>query len=170
MPDRAATCRITPPPRLIISGIANRDTTNAPFRLVSSVRSQSSSVISVMLPLVLTPALLTTISIPPKCLTVSSINAFICVEFPTSPGRKNAFPPALSIISTVSRPLASVFDVPATAAPSLANNTAIACPKPDPNPVTNATFPLSFIRLSYAPKRTSSYSKQVDWVTSHCYF
>jgi WD40 repeat protein len=103
---------------------------------------------SVMLPLVRTPPLFTTISMPPYSLTVSAITVFIRPPSDTSPGQKRALPPTCSTILTVSFPFASVGDVPATTAPSLANITAIAWPSPEPNPVTNATFPCSFICAS----------------------
>jgi hypothetical protein len=63
----------------------------------------------------------------------------------TSPARNSALPFSRSISARVSLPLPSVVEVPTTEAPSRANNTAMARPRPEPKPVTRATFPSSFM-------------------------
>ncbi|MGC3972429.1 MAG: hypothetical protein QM775_35320 [Pirellulales bacterium] len=83
-------------------------------------------------------ALLTTTFSPPNSRTAASIAARHSASFETSVRANTARPPALRTASTVAWPPASFKSATTTAAPSLANNSAMARPMPLPAPVTTA--------------------------------
>src|SRR6202049_3731829 len=72
----------------------------APLRLMSIVRSQSSSLVSSTDFVIMTPALLTRMSTRPKWSTVARTRSFTSADFETSARTESASPPSRLIAST----------------------------------------------------------------------
>ena len=126
-------------------------------RFTSITASQSSSEYSAAGARRIMPALLTRISIAPKCPTVSSTSRAQTSGKPTSPTSATAFAPAASILCCVALG-AALEPCTATLAPACASATAMAAPSPRDEPVTRAVLPLrlnlssidfSFLRFSF---------------------
>src|SRR5208337_294408 len=110
-------------------------------RFTSITASQSSSEYSAAGARRIMPALLTRISIVPKCRTASSTRRAQTAASPTSPTSAIAFAPAASILCCVA--LGAVPDpCTTTSAPACARAMAMAAPKPRDEPVTRAVLPL----------------------------
>src|SRR5947209_6775984 len=134
---------IAPPPCLRISGISCFMHRNTLRRLVSMIRSHSSSSYSAVGAAFLgsMPALLNAKSSRPKASTVLSRAAFTSAARVTSHRTATARPPCSSIMRAVSWLPCSDMSAATTLAPSRANASAAARPMPLAAPVTNATFP-----------------------------
>ena len=110
---------------------------NAPRRFTSSTVSQSATHISSALPLMDTPALLHSVSRPPKVTSTNSISLHISSSLRTSHGKKRTRSPyssrsRLSALSPRIRPEAAI----TTFAPSARKARAAANPMPLVPPVT----------------------------------
>src|SRR5262245_4593587 len=119
---------------------ANWVSSIGPFRLTSSTRSQSSSLISRRGPSRLIPALFTRMSMPPRAATAAATACRQPSIVPTSPGAGTSFsrgPSCASVFSTD----AAELPFTATRAPALRNSSTVARPTPRVPPVTNTRFP-----------------------------
>src|SRR3989442_944645 len=134
---------ITRPPLFcrIMSFVAARVMRNAPRRLTSMTRSQSSSFMRTRRPSRMTPALLTRMSTRPNRCLAASTNRSASSRITASATTPRTAPPRASSSlaerwsRSASRPETT------TAAPSSASNVAIARPMPRLPPVTIATRP-----------------------------
>ena len=102
------TFTIAPPFCFIIGRDTARISMKAPFRLVSRVLSQSSSLKRISRPSMATPALFTSTSRRPNSLTTPSMAALQASESATSKRIALALPPASTMAFTVSAAAASL--------------------------------------------------------------
>src|SRR5882724_2470196 len=141
-PVRPPMLITVPPPALIMCGTQAWVQMNAPSSTTASTRCQSSSLISPNGVSIRTAALFTSASMRPKRLSVASTISDTARGSVTSAMWTAAFPPALSIIATVSSAWArEVFAFTMTEAPPAASERAIARPMLRAAPVTTATLP-----------------------------
>ena len=125
-----------------ISRAAAWEKKKVPLRLISSVRSHSSSVVSRALEMGYMPALLTRMSRLPKACTVASATFAASARLRVSARMASALPP-FSLIICATLPAASrSISAIITAAPASARRVTMALPMPMPPPVTMAPFPL----------------------------
>jgi hypothetical protein len=89
------------------------------------------------------PALLTTISSPPKCAATSLTTSLMLSRSATSSVQALAEPPLDAISLATARVASALISVAATLAPSLANTSAVARPMPLAAPVTRTVRPLT---------------------------
>ena len=108
--------------------------------LTSSIGRHSSGFASMPLRMKMA-ALFTRMWTAPNAATASAAIRVTLGSSETSVCTKSARPPAFLICSWASRPVASSRSAITTAAPSSANNSAVARPIPAPAPVMTATFP-----------------------------
>ncbi len=138
---------IEPAPRSAMTGTAYLEARNAVRRLMSSARSQASSVVSTTVPSAARPMLLTRMSTPPNASTAARTMASHCAATVTSAAKTSAVPPSFAMMSRVSSARSGCRSTSSTRAPSRASSTALAFPVPmpgpgvDPAPVTMAIFP-----------------------------
>ena len=138
-----AVLTMAPPPRLrractaarvpIITPATFTPITRSIFSMLASGQPGASPVMM--------PALLCTMSMPPKAASTEAKSAATPAGVDTSASKKEARPSAPAMARTVSSPPARSMSATATVAPSAANATAVARPMPDDAPVTSATFP-----------------------------
>jgi hypothetical protein len=136
------------------SGSACFDIRNVPRALTAKTCSQTSSGVSGAVVVEPVPAALTSTSRRgPSSSGRRSNSAVTASSSATSTGAAAATPPAARIAAAVAATGSSRRPAARIAAPSAANKRAIACPMPDPAPVTSAVMPAS--RL---PTRAASVS------------
>jgi len=99
----------------------------------------------------LMPALLTRMSSLPNAATAACTAACQSLSLVTSILTKRAWPPALVMWSTTSRPSASSRSATTTFAPSCAKIVASLRPMPLAPPVMSATLPASLMVTSFGP-------------------
>src|SRR3954470_4115898 len=140
-PDEVFTT--TPPPRRTICAISCFMHTKVPRRLMSRMRSHSSSSISCSgCALFSTPALLKAMSSRPNRSTTCATAASTCSGIETSHAITSTSPPACFRAASVSLRATAVRSRMATRAPSAAKASAVARPMPLAAPVTRATLPV----------------------------
>src|ERR1700722_8609327 len=144
---------IRPQPAASMSGSTACATMNMLFKLTVIMRSQASSVISRNGTNPVMPALLTSMVTGPNSACACCTPASICAREDTSTRLATARPPAATMSSIVRRAPASSISHTATAAPSRARRLAVACPRPEPAPVTIAFLPLRDIVGSYSARQ-----------------
>ena len=127
---------------------------------MSNCKSQSAIVVSVIGLAIEIPALLTTISMPPKASTVAAIASEIASSLVTSIATAIALSAPPSSAASLVAPAKSR-SATTTQAPSEDRRSAVALPKPEAAPVTNATRPANGfgfgIRFNFASSK-SQYS------------
>src|SRR5450631_4850142 len=89
------------------------------------------------------PALLTTMSSPPKCAAISLTIALTSSRLATSSVQALAVPPLATIAAVTACASSALKSVTATLAPSAANTRAVARPMPPAAPVTRTVNPLT---------------------------
>src|SRR5829696_9003910 len=125
-------------------GIAALETRKGPVRLASMTSLHSSSGYSSIATLGPSrPALLTSTSIFPKRSTDSPTSLSTSAPFDTSAATARTSPPTSSTSPATGRTESSLRAFTTTRAPSLANASASALPRPWLAPVTSATLPFS---------------------------
>ena len=112
-----------------------------PSEFIAMVLCHCSMVVVSMLAAMAIPALLTNTSRWPWRFSTAAATASQSATLETSWRMKSAVPPASRIICTVSSPCSGLMSVQNSVAPSLANKSEVARPKPMPEPVTSAIFP-----------------------------
>src|SRR5438552_3958227 len=134
---------ITRPPLFcrIMSFVAARVMRNAPRRLTSMTRSQSSSFMRTRRPSRMTPALLTRMSTRPNRCLAASTNRSASSRITASATTPRTAPPRASSSLAERWSRAASRPETTTAAPASASNVAIARPMPRLPPVTIATWP-----------------------------
>ena len=125
-------------PAEIIRFAPSRAVRIAPLRLIASVRSISSSEMSVTIPAPSTPAFAITVSIVPNAPSAASKPATICASVATSISTASAASP-ISVARDSSLSLRRA--ARATCAPEPASSRAKRAPRPDDAPVTSALRP-----------------------------
>ena len=125
---------IDPEPWSAITGTAYFDARNAVRRLMSSVWSQASSVVSTTVPTAASPMLLTRMSTVPNASTAARTIASQSAALVTSAANTSALPPSSSIMRRVSSARSGCRSTSSTLAPSRASTTAVALPVPMPGP------------------------------------
>src|SRR2546427_3703549 len=151
MPATEAVLMIRPHLAAIISAITAWVQRNVPFIWMSSIRCHSAGEMSRKVLIWPIPALLTKMVIGPSCLRASVTMASTSSFLDTSARSASAFlrrDDPLSSAATASAPR-WLMSVTTTRAPSWANSSAVALPKPDPAPVTIAILPLSRISAPF---------------------
>ena len=152
---------ISPPIFWAIKALAaSRDTRNEPRAIISNCKSQSATVVSVIGLAIEIPALLTTISIPPKASMVAAIASAIAVSLVTSIATAIALSAPPNSAANLVAPSKSR-SATTTQAPSAAKRSAVALPNPEAAPVTSAIREASGfgfgIRFNFASSK-SQYS------------
>src|SRR5262245_50107136 len=94
------------------------------------------------------PAEFTRVVRPPRQAALSPTIRSTAVSLVTSTCPAHAMPPTFSMIRAVSWAAAPTRSTHATRAPSAARRSAVACPMPEPAPVTSAIFPVIRMRGS----------------------
>src|SRR6185312_9535367 len=132
-----AMLTIAPPPAGRIARTACLQPKKTPLRFTARMRSSCSSVVSASSCSIWTAALFTITWRRPWRSTAAATSPATSASRETSAWRYVPMP------SIVASPAASFTSQPTTSAPSPANSRAIACPRPEPTPVTTAHRPSS---------------------------
>jgi len=130
------------------AGPGGADEPHVPEELEREAVLQASSLSARKSPRVVAPALATTMSMPPKALTVASTSVAGAAASRRSATWASARPPALTTSSARARNASPLRAASATAQPARASSAAISAPMPRLAPVTTATFPVSAISIS----------------------
>src|SRR3954451_11266736 len=129
-----------PCPCLRMRRIASWQQRKTPLVLTSKTLSQSASLSSSILAMVMTPAFWIEMSTRPKCASAASYKPTTLALSVTSPTKLAAFPPSPEIAAAISFTRVSLA-LTRTAAPSWAKRRAIEAPMPRLAPVTTTVLP-----------------------------
>jgi hypothetical protein len=125
-----------------------------PFMQVSTIRSQSSSVMLTIGAIAAVPALLTSIWTGPNRSRASSKASSMSAAEVTLPVEKASLPPAADSSSlAASAECSGMTSRTTTSAPRASSSAAIAFPIPRPPPVTRAVDPMSSISAAYGARK-----------------
>ena len=133
---------IEPPRWRIMMGSTAMMKLNALLRLTAMTASHWASVMRIMSPSFVMPALLTRMSIEPKSLCTSATTSFVWLKSAAFEAYPFTLTPRASISFSVALPFSSITrSVNAMLAPSCAKRSASAFPIPRAAPVMSAVFP-----------------------------